>query len=86
MYAAHCPCSQKTDMLLLPSHVVLAVKKTDMLLSLQSKIDKDCCCPSHRPRGLFQQMVQPNKVETQGKKWRRVTKVSDFERKGKVHE
>jgi hypothetical protein len=55
MHAARCPCSQKSDMLLLLSHAVLAVKKTEMLLSLQSKTDKDCCCPSHRPRDLFQQ-------------------------------
>jgi hypothetical protein len=55
MPAARCPCSQKTDMLLLMSQVVLAVKKIEMLLSLQSKTAKDCCCPSHRPRDLFQQ-------------------------------
>jgi hypothetical protein len=43
MPIARCPCSQKTDMLLLLSHVVLAVKKIEMLLSLQSETAKDCC-------------------------------------------
>jgi hypothetical protein len=31
-------------------------------------------------------MMQPNLVETWAKKWRRVTKVSDFECKEKFHE